>query len=176
MISLVVAHGKNREIGKNNKLLWHLPKDMKHFKDLTTGGTVLMGRNTFESIGRPLPDRKNFVVTSKPPSSFSTKSTWGFDELYSVDKNNVGNIIRFWRGNDVKEELFVIGGEQIYNQFLPHADRIYITLVDAEFEADRFFPEINMSEWEITDYRFEYPDKNHKYKQVYMVLDKCKIK
>ena len=173
MISIVVAMGQNREIGKDNKLLWSLPNDMKHFKELTTGETVLMGRNTYDSIGKPLPNRRNFVVTSKELSTDFNS----YGDIVKIPTDHVGNIIRMWRNNLPHHiELFVIGGASIYKQFLPYATRMYVTLVDGEFEADTFFPSFDMEEWNVSSYRIGHRDENHKYRQVYAILDKHKIK
>lgn len=118
-ISIVAAMGKNRELGNGNKLLWPIPDDLKRFKALTTGHPVIMGRKTFESIGKPLPNRTNLVVS---------RSSLSLEE--AVEKARAIE----------SEEIFIIGGAQIYEQALPFIDRLYLTLIDAEQEADAFFP------------------------------------
>lgn len=131
MISLIAAIGKNNELGKNNTLLWHLPADMKHFKDITTLHTVVMGRKTFESIGRPLPNRRNIVITR----DVNYKKE-GVEVVHSLSE-----VLDLFP--DKKEELFIIGGAEIYKQAFPIADKLYITHIEAEDkEADAFFPEI----------------------------------
>lgn len=126
-ITIVVAIGHNNELGVDNKLLWNIPNDLKHFKKLTTGNTVVMGRKTYESIGKPLPNRKNIVLT---------RNNKGIAGCYVV--NSVNDVL------NLKEDVFVIGGQQIYELFLPYADTLVITHVDNEYpNADTFFPSID---------------------------------
>ncbi|HAS80706.1 MAG: dihydrofolate reductase [Candidatus Nomurabacteria bacterium GW2011_GWE1_32_28] len=134
MISIIAAIGKNNEIGKKNELLWNLPGDMKHFKETTAGHTVIMGQKTFESIGRPLPNRRNIVLTLD--KNFKTT---GVEIVYSLKE--LDELLK--KTSTSKEENFVIGGGQIYKLFIDKADKLYITHVDASFpDADTFFPEI----------------------------------
>lgn len=132
-ISLIAAIGKNRELGRENKLIFDLKKDMAHFKEKTFGHVVIMGRKTFESIGHALPNRTNIVITRD--SSFmlhnsSAKIVHSIEEALDLAKKYE------------EEEVFVIGGAQIYEAFLPYADKLYLTIVDKEVEdADAFFPE-----------------------------------
>lgn len=132
-ISIVAAIGKNRELGKGNKLLWHIPEDLKRFKALTSGHPVIMGRKTFESIGRPLPNRLNVVITRD--ESFKPE---GVTVVHSLD-----GVIKIAKAKD-QEEIFIIGGGQIFEQAMPFADRLYLTIVDNEFDADVFFPDYSM--------------------------------
>ena len=134
IISLIAAIGKNNEIGKKNELLWNLPADMKHFKETTSGHTVIMGQKTFESIGRPLPKRRNIILTLdknfKPEGAEIVHSLEALDALLKKTCKK-------------DEEVFVIGGGQIYKLLIEKADRLYITHEDATFpDADAFFPEI----------------------------------
>lgn len=134
MISIISAIGKNNEIGKKNKLLWNLPADMKHFKETTSGHTVIMGQRTFESIGCPLPNRRNIVLTQD--KNFKVE---GIEIIYSLEELNA--LLK--KTSTPKEENFVIGGGMIYKLFIEKADKLYITHVDASFPlADTFFPEI----------------------------------
>jgi dihydrofolate reductase len=126
MITLISAYSKNKVIGVDNKLPWHLPEDLKRFKSLTLGKNIVMGRKTFESIGRPLPGRTNIVLS---------KSGFKADGVFVYD--SIPNIL-----NDFKD-IVVIGGEQIYKTFLYYADTLEITEIDKEFEGDAFFPEFN---------------------------------
>ncbi|MDO8498015.1 MAG: dihydrofolate reductase, partial [bacterium] len=129
-ISMIAAIGKRRELGKENKLLWHIPSDMKRFRQITVNHAVIMGRKTYESIGRPLPKRTNIVVTR----DINFKAD-GCIVVHSLEEGiEVGK-------THEKEELFIIGGAQIYTQGLQYADRLYMTLIDGEFDADAFFPE-----------------------------------
>jgi dihydrofolate reductase len=136
MISLIAAIGRNNELGKGNTLLWHLPADMKHFIKITSLHTVIMGRKTFESIGRPLPNRRNVVITR--------------DADYKKDGVEVVHSLAEALDlfPDKNEELMFIGGAEIYKQTMPIADRLYITHIDAEDkDADAFFPEIIPVVW-----------------------------
>src|SRR5665811_1114134 len=131
MISIIAAIGKNNELGKKNTLLWDLPADMKHFRETTKGHTVIMGQKTFESIGRPLPNRRNIVLTKD--DNFKTSGI-------EISKSLESTLASF---KDSKEEIFIIGGGQIYKQSIDKADRLYITHVGMEDkEADTYFPEI----------------------------------
>jgi dihydrofolate reductase len=130
-ISLISAIARsNRAIGKDNALLWHIPEDFKHFKELTSGHAIVMGENTYRSIGRPLPNRTNIVLSQTP--DFAPE---GIVVVRSIEE-------AIERAKKVKqEEIFIIGGASIYRQFIPLADRLYLTLVEGEYEADTFFPE-----------------------------------
>jgi dihydrofolate reductase len=127
MISIIVAMSKNRVIGNNNTLIWHLPEDLKRFKELTTGNTIVMGRKTYESIGRPLPNRRSIIITRDPD--------------YSVEGCEVVNSLEeaLLLSNS---DCFIIGGGEIYRQAIDIADRIYLTLINKEFEGDTSFPEL----------------------------------
>ncbi len=124
----VVAHDKNRLIGGENKLLWDLPEDLKHFKKLTLNSIVIMGRKTFESIGKPLPKRLNVILTKDI----------NFKPNGCLVYNNIDDII-----GDFNEDpnVFVIGGGEIYKQFFPYIQRIYASLVDGEYSGDTYFPD-----------------------------------
>lgn len=150
MISIIVAVAENNVIGKDNKLIWHLPKDLKHFKETTTGHFIIMGRKTFESNGRPLPNRTNVIITKdKNYKAEGCKIVHSLKEALDFAKN--------------ESEVFIIGGGEIYKQAMPIADRIYLTKVHQSFEGDTFFPEINMNEWtELSQQYFE-PDERNKY-------------
>ncbi|MGI6342135.1 MAG: dihydrofolate reductase [Bacteroidales bacterium] len=138
-ISIIVAISKNYAIGKDNKLLWHISADLKRFKKLTTGNTIIMGRKTYLSLPRkPLPDRKNIVLTRSK----------NFEAEGCVVVNNIEQVFKNLSPNN---ENFVIGGESVYKMFMPYANKIYLTVVDREYEADTFFPEINFDEWDVID-------------------------
>ncbi len=139
MISIIVAVAKNNVIGKNNQLIWHLPEDLRRFKELTTGHTILMGKNTFISLGRVLPNRKHVVLYDK-------------DDL-KVDNENVElvhSLNDFIKYKDLDEEVFVIGGAMVYRQMIEYADKLYITEIDKEFEGDVYFPAIDKNIWKET--------------------------
>ena len=136
MLSIIVAIAKNNVIGKNNELLWNIPEDMKHFKETTTGHTVIMGKRTFESIGRPLPNRKNIVIAQKDEK---------FDNPNGIEIVNSLEELEKYEQSD--EECFVIGGAMIYKQLMPKCKKMYITLVDREYEGDVSFPQIDEKMW-----------------------------
>jgi len=129
MITLIAAIGRNREIGFENKLLWNILEDMKHFKEYTMGKVVIMGYNTFQSIGKILPGRKTIVITHRDLGNLAITAK-DIESALSVQ--------------NCYPELVIIGGASIYNQTIEHADKLVITHVDAEFTADTFFPEINL--------------------------------
>ena len=138
-ISIIVAIADNHAIGRDNQLLWHLSDDLKRFRRITTGHTVIMGRNTFLSLPKgALPDRKNIVITDRPGETFP-----GCFMAYSI-----AEALEISRSDD---ECFIIGGGMIYSQFMPLASRLYLTRVHETFEADTFFPEIDLNQWEMLE-------------------------
>jgi dihydrofolate reductase len=137
MISIIVAIAENMAIGKNNDLLWHIPADLKRFKSITSGHPVIMGKRTWESLPRrPLPNRRNIVISDVPGEQIE-----GCEMAYSINEA-IGKC-------KPEEENFIIGGASVYTQFLPHADRLYLTLVKKSFDADVFFPEIDFTKWKL---------------------------
>lgn len=152
MFSLIVAIGKNNEIGKNNQLLWHIPEDLKNFKKITTGKTVIMGKNTYESIGKPLPNRvnivlsRNFLEIGKKISEDRKKYENETTKLEFLD--DFQKVIEKYK--DFPEEVFIIGGGEIYKKSLELGiiTRIYMSHVDfSDDEADTYFPEIDWEKW-----------------------------
>lgn len=141
-IAAIVATDLNFAIGKNNKLLCHLPADLKFFKSTTMGCPVIMGRKTFQSIGHPLPGRKNIVI------SRDTKLSFDGVEVYSSIEECLKKV-KEENALAQPEKAFVIGGAEIYSQMLPFTDEIYRTLIQYKFEADTFFPEINFTQFEL---------------------------
>lgn len=139
--SLIVAHGNNNQIGLNNKLLWSIPEDLKNFKRITHGKTIIMGRKTFESLPGLLPDRYHIVVTSDPKDT----------DIPNL--NYVHSIHQAFADcrSHAEDEVFIIGGGQIYDEALPYIDKMYISEVDYDGEADTFMPEYNESDWETLD-------------------------
>ena len=139
MFSIIVAVGKNNEIGKNNKLLWHIPEDLKNFKKITLNKKVVMGRKTFESIGRPLPNRENIILTRNNDYTLDNEI-----RIY----NDLETLLSEY-GNS-EEEIFILGGEQIYKEMLDKnmITKLYISFIDFESkEADAYFPKINYDDW-----------------------------
>lgn len=142
MISLIVAMDLNNGIGIENKLPWHIPQDMKRFKELTTNNVVVMGRKTYESIGKDLPDRKNIVLTS---GTIDERSN-------AITLNNINGVLLFAKTYKEKGmNTFIIGGQQVYEQFIDYADRIYLTLIHREYECDTFFPNISNNQWKLVE-------------------------
>ena len=138
IISSIVAVAKNNVIGLNNKMPWHIPADLKYFKETTLGHIVIMGRKNFESIGKPLPNRTNIILTRN--KSFFRSDCVIFD---SIEK------AIFYAKNEGEKELFIIGGAEIYKQSIEYWDRIYITEIDLEVEGDKYFPELNYDNWQL---------------------------
>jgi dihydrofolate reductase len=132
MINIIVAYAKNLAIGKDNTLVWRQSADLKRFKELTTGHTVVMGRKTYESIGKPLPNRRNIVITRQD---------------IKIDGVEIVNSIEDIK--NIKEDIFIIGGGEIYEKFIIFADRLYVTEIDCEIDADTWFPKIDLNLWEI---------------------------
>lgn len=160
MISIVVARDKNGVIGKDNTLPWHLPADLQYFKSVTIGGRVLMGRNTYDSIGKALPGRDNIVITSR---------ALDFEEgSRLVVRNHLVNAL-YEFGNDT--ELFVIGGSQVFQEALPYVTRIYVTQIDEEFEGDTFF-HFNEEEWKLVTRIRGLKDEKNPYSYQYLVYEK----
>jgi len=164
-LAIIVAQDKNRAIGINNKLPWHLPEDLRYFKQVTMGKPIIMGRKTFESIGRPLPGRVNIVISRQ--DSYEPKGVKVVDSLPAA--RELAESICLIDGVD---EAMVIGGAQIYAQAIEEADRLYLTEVDAEINGDAWFPEFERSAWsEIgrEDFLAEGPNP---YNYSFIVLDK----
>ena len=164
-VSLIVAVSQNGVIGKDNDLIWHLPKDMKFFKDTTMGHHVIMGRKNFESIPhkfRPLPNRTNIVITRQ--SDYKAEG--------SIVVNSVEEALKVAKSNK-ENEAFIIGGGQIYKIALEKnlVDRIYLTRIHCSFEGDTFFPELN-SDWIELKREDYFKDDNHKYDYSFIVLEK----
>jgi len=147
-ISIIVAIAQNFAIGKNNDLLFHLPNDLKRFKEITTGHPVIMGRNTLLSLPKgALPNRRNIVITDNPEEKFERcEMVFSIAEAAEAVKN--------------EEEAFIIGGGMIYRQFYPIAGKLYLTVVHRDFDADVYFPEIDYSLWEETSREDHYDEKN----------------
>lgn len=152
IISIIVAHGKNNVIGKDNQLLWRLSADLKRFKSITMGHTMIMGRKTFESIGKPLPGRKTIIISRNESYHVEGCVTCtSLESAFSMCKN--------------EKEVFVVGGAEIYKQSIDKADKLYLTLVDTKIEGDAYFPKINASDWKLTsEESFKSDEKNeHNY-------------
>ncbi len=158
-ISAIVVVDQNSGIGKNNQLLVHFPADLKRFKNITTGHSIIMGRKTFDSMGKVLPNRRNIVITRQADLSLpGAEISSSLDEALALCEK--------------EDEVFVIGGAEIFKQALPKLDRIYLTRIHKSFEADTFFPEISPAEWqEIQKEDFE-PDEKTPFSYSFLTYQK----
>ena len=151
-ISLIVAASENNAIGKSNAMLWHLPEDLKFFKNTTWGMPIIMGRKTFEAVGKPLPGRTNIIVTTNPDwKAENTISTVSIDD--AIEAANETNA----------KEIFITGGGEIYKQTLPIADKVYLTRVHTEIDGDAFFPVLDTAIWEVLFEKHVKADEKNKF-------------
>ncbi|WCN36188.1 dihydrofolate reductase [Aneurinibacillus uraniidurans] len=153
MLSMIVAMDVDRGIGKDNQLLWHIPEDLQYFKSITSHKVVVMGRKTFESIGRPLPNRTNIILTRDP--SYQAPGCLVHHSIEDILSKNV-------MGDD-RAEVVIIGGAEIYNLFLPYADRLYITQVNGTFNADTYFPVLPNEQWKMVSRKKGTQDTPYEY-------------
>ena len=165
-ISIISALAENRVIGSKNGLPWHLPADFKYFKEKTLHKTIILGWNTFKSIGeKPLPNRKHIILSKEdvalPEDCYLAKS---IDEALEITK----------KISPENSELMICGGAQVYKQFLPLADRLYLTYIHHTFEGDTFFPEFNMDDWQEVSREDHEPDEKNKYAYSFVVLERKK--
>lgn len=154
--SLIIATTQNNVIGKDNQMPWHLPADLAWFRQNTTGKPVIMGRKTFESIGRPLPKRINIVLSRQP-----------FEHEGVTWKDSLESAVDFVKDS---EEIVLIGGGELFKQYLPKADKLYLTQIQAEIEGDTFFPELNWNEWKIEYDEYRQADENNVYDLRFLIL------
>ncbi|WP_240374487.1 dihydrofolate reductase [Bacillus piscicola] len=156
MIAFVVAMDKNRVIGNNNDIPWHLPADLRHFKEVTTGHPIVMGRKTYESIGRPLPGRRNIIMTgNRDYQAPGCDIVSTVEEVLDISKT---------------QETHVIGGETLFEQFFPHAEKLYLTIIHDAFTGDTFFPKFDEEEWNVVDRKEGPTDDKNKYPHTYYTL------
>ena len=160
-IALVAAMAENRVIGRNNQLPWRIPADLKHFKRLTMGKPIIMGRKTYESIGRPLPGRDNIVITGD--SGYRAE---GCQVVHSI-----GQAVQ---AAGAAEEVMIVGGAELYRQTIADADRLYLTLVKAEVEGDAWFPEIDRRQWREVEREAHRADASNQYDYAFLVLDRAR--
>ncbi len=159
-ISIIVAIASNNAIGKDNNLLWHISDDLKRFKKITSGHTVVMGKNTFYSLPiRPLPKRKNIVLTD-----IANENIEGCTMAYSIEEA--------MELMDDDRENFIMGGGSIYKQFMPLANKLYITRVHKDFEADTFFPNIDTKEWKLVEKLDNEPEKEGSFRFSYEIYER----
>ncbi|MDD2342979.1 MAG: type 3 dihydrofolate reductase [Tolumonas sp.] len=161
LISLIVAMAENRVIGRGNQMPWHLPADLRHFKSVTLGKPVIMGRKTFESIGRPLPGRRNVVI--------SRSADWQAEGVESV--NSLDAALALVQG---VTEVMIIGGGQLYSEALPLAQRLYLTHIELPVtDADTWFPDYSQYQWQLRAEELHDPDEKNPYHYRFETLDRC---
>jgi dihydrofolate reductase len=152
IVSAIVAVDNNNGIGKNNRLLWHLPKDLRFFRETTSGHAVIMGRKTFESLGKPLKNRSNYVISTQ--KDYTAEGATVYKSIAeALEKIKAAK----------ETECFILGGGQIYSQSLQLCDRVYLTKVNAHLDADVFFPGLDRSEWQETWQESHTSDEKHTY-------------
>jgi dihydrofolate reductase len=161
MITIIAAAGENNALGKDNDLVWHLPDDFKRFKKLTSGHHIIMGRKTFESFPKPLPNRTHIVITRQTD----------YNNENCIVTHNLKDALAFARQD---EQPFIIGGGEIYKLGLPYAEKIELTRVHGKFEADAFFPELDLNDWELVKEEFHEKDEKHKYAFTYLTYKRKK--
>ncbi|HEX2926630.1 MAG TPA: dihydrofolate reductase [Ruminiclostridium sp.] len=158
MISMIWAMGRNNALGCKNRMPWHIPADFAYFKRITMGKPVIMGRKTFESLGKPLPGRINIVISRDT----------GYKPEGCIAVNSIDEAI----GYIGQEEAFIIGGAEIYRAFLPIADKLYVTEIYEEFEADAFFPPVDYSQWKLLSCESGTKDEKNPYEYKWMVYER----
>jgi dihydrofolate reductase len=159
IVSAVVAIAQNHAIGKDNKLLWHLPNDLKHFKNITSGHTVIMGRKTYDSVGKPLPNRRNIIITRQQIEIPGCEVVNSIDAALALCAD--------------EEEVFIVGGAEIYKQAMPLTDKIYLTIVHQDFDGDTYFPEIKANIWKETERKDHQPDDRHALPYSFITLERA---
>lgn len=159
-IAIAVAVGENFEIGKNNQLLWHMPADLKFFKQTTSGHTVVMGRKTFDSVGRALPNRRNIVITRDASLKIDgVEVVNSLDEAIEITKNE-------------EKPVFIVGGSEIYRQALPKTDILYLTTIHHNFDADTYFSGLDRNDWNLISTEPHKADEKNKYDYTFEVLER----
>ena len=157
-ISIIVAIAQNHAIGKDNKLLWYLPNDLKHFKTITSGHTVIMGRKTYDSVGKPLPNRRNIIITRQQIDIAGCEVVNSLDQAIELC--------------NTEEEVFIVGGAEIYRQAMALTNRIYLTIVHKSFDGDTYFPEIQENIWVETKREDYQPDEKNQIPYSFITLER----
>ena len=161
MLSIIVAKAKNNIIGKDNALIWHLPEDLKRFKKMTTGHTIIMGRKTFESLGRVLPNRHHVILCNDAQMDIDNENVEILEDISMLEKYIKDT-----------EEHFVIGGATMYRLLMPMCSKMYITEIDKEFDGDVSFPEIDLNEWKVTQREKGPEDGENSFEYEYVTYEK----
>lgn len=163
MLSIIVAVAKNNVIGKDNQLIWHLPEDLKRFKKLTTNHTIIMGRKTFESLGRILPNRKHVILCNDAEMNINDENVEILDDISKLKKYI-----------DSDEENFVIGGATIYKLLMPYTNKMYVTHINQDFEGDVYFPEISENDWKVIEKEKGLKDEKNPFDYEYTTYERIK--
>lgn len=158
MKSIIVCHDQNKVIGLNNKMPWHLPNDLKRVKALTTNNTIVMGRKTFESLGKPLPNRRNVVLTTS-----QTFKHEGVEVIHSLEEID-----------QLDGHIFIFGGQGLYEQMIDKVDNMYITVIEDKFQGDAFFPSYTFNEWDVISSESGKLDEKNTLPHTYMYLERKK--
>ena len=168
-LAMIVAMAKNNVIGRDNDMPWHLPADLKQFKSITLGSPIIMGRKTYESIGKPLPGRLNIILSRNPELVIEgCKVVNSLDDALKIAKESNAS------SDEPKEEIFIVGGAYLYNSYISEIDTLYLTQIDAEIEGDTFFPDYTRFEWKETQ-RVERPaDESNQYPLTFLTLERIK--
>ena len=159
IISFVAAMSRNRVIGRNNAIPWNMPADIKHMRELTEGKPLIMGRKTHESIGKPLPNRKNLILTRD--RNYKSR---GCVVVHTPDEA--------LKAAEGAEEVIIFGGEEIYKMFLPKADKMYLTIIDADFKGDAYFPKYSKDEWKETEREEHKADDENEFRYTFFILER----
>lgn len=159
LVSAIVAAAENNAIGKDNQLLWHLPNDLRFFKRITTGHTVIMGRKTYESVGKPLPNRRNIIITRQ--ATYAAEGAEVVHSLTAALDNCAG-----------EPEVFVVGGAEIYKEALAIIDRVYLTRVHIALPGDSFFPELDEQAWRLVSEESHPADERHAYRYTFQIYER----
>ena len=163
MLSIIVAVAKNNVIGKDNQLIWHLPEDLKRFKRLTTNHTIIMGRKTFESLGRVLPNRKHVILCNDAKINMDNENVEILDDISKIKKYI-----------DSDEENFVIGGATIYKLLMPYTNKMYVTHINQDFEGDVYFPEISENDWKVIEKEKGLKDEKNPFDYEYITYERIR--
>jgi dihydrofolate reductase len=158
IVSQIAAMSENHVIGKDNQLLWHMPNDLKHFKNTTSGHTVIMGRKTFDSVGKPLPKRRNIIITRQSITIEGCEVVNSIEAALALCKD--------------EDEVFIVGGAEIYKQSLHLTDRIYLTIIHHHFGGDSFFPELSKNEWKEVSYENHPADDKNAFRYSFVIYDR----
>ncbi|HZY39362.1 MAG TPA: dihydrofolate reductase [Mucilaginibacter sp.] len=158
IISQIAAMSDNRVIGKDNRLLWHMPNDLKHFKNTTSGHTVIMGRKTFDSVGKPLPKRRNIIITRQNITIEGCEVVHSIEAALALSKGEA--------------EVFIVGGAEIYKQALRLTNRIYLTIIHHHFDGDSFFPELSKNDWKEVSHENHPADEKNAFPYSFVTFDR----